>query len=85
MKRQIIGKNSIEMCIAVQFRILSYPTSLSEHTYSGMGTSPARCLMNRRRPTLLPTKESLLVPGVLEKKQKEKLVKLIKNDKLYHS
>lgn len=70
MERQASGKTSREMWIAVHFIILSYPPSLSEYTYAGMGTSPSRCLINRRRLILLPTKESLLVLGALKNEQK---------------
>lgn len=64
-----------EMCIEVQLRFLSYPTSLLKHTYGRYGNSPALRLMSRTRPALLPPKESLLVPEVSEKEQKKKLVK----------
>lgn len=57
------------MRITVQCRLLS---SLSEHTFAGMGTIPALRLLSKRRPILLPTKESPLVPEVSEKEKEKK-------------
>lgn len=51
-----------------------------------MGTSPAQRLISRRTKTLLPTKESLLVPEVPDKKEQEmKLMKLKERQSHYYN
>ncbi|XP_061170331.1 uncharacterized protein K02A2.6-like [Saccostrea echinata] len=52
----------------------------------GMGTSPAQRLMSRRTKTLLPTKQSLLVPEVPDlKEQGRKLVRLKERQAHYYN
>ena len=52
----------------------------------GMDTSPVQRLMNRRTKTLLPTKESLLVPEIQDsKEQGRKIVRLKERQKHYYN
>lgn len=70
------------MKCALKFNSDSYRTLLH---FRNTPTSPALRFINRRRPTLLPTKESLLVPRDLEKEQKEKHVKLKERQAHYNT
>ena len=78
---QNIGKAQQAVKMARAVKSISDPylalLDLRNTPTQSMGTSPAQRLLNRRTKTLLPTKDSILVPEVPDlKEQGRKLTKL---------